>query len=439
MKSKFRCIGCGQDYPIDQVVFSCSQCSDLLAVEHETKLLSQKSGIEWKQLFDSRHCYSQAPYNSGVWAKREWIAPHILDNDIVTMGEGNSPLVTSKQLATWAGCKELRIKQCGISHTGSFKDLGMTVLVSHVQFLKRIGRNVSAVICASTGDTSAALSAYAASADIPSIVLLPQGKISPAQLVQPISNHATVIGLETDFDGCMAMVKELVQEHGLYLANSMNAMRLEGQKTVAIETLQQLAYNPPDWIVIPGGNLGNTSALAAGLRMLRELGLIETQPRICVAQAANASPLYNSYKDDFNSTSPVTAKPTLASAIQIGNPVSIAKAISAIQDFDGVVETATEQELANASAYADLVGQYACPHTGVALAAVKKLRQNGKIAESDKVVVVSTAAGLKFSEIKSNYHSGSLEKINAKYRNKIHKTKNEASAVIDVIRSSLSL
>src|SRR5439155_11255147 len=275
---------------------------------------------------------------------------------------------------------------------------------------------IKAVPCSSTGDTSAALATSCAAAEIPAIVLLPRGKISVAQLVQPISNAALVLSLDTDFDGCMKLVQEITKDQSIYLANSMNSLRVEGQKTVGIEILQQFDWEAPDVIIIPGGNLGNVSALGKGLLMMKELGLISKSPRIVVAQAERANPLYRSYLKNFESFEPIQAEKTLASAIQIGNPVSIEKAIRTLKQFNGVVEQATEAELADAAALGDRTGMFNCPHTGVALAAMIKLLKAGKIEKSERVVVISTAHGLKFVEMKVNYHQRQLD-FNCRYAN----------------------
>jgi threonine synthase len=304
------------------------------------------------------------------------------------------------------GLEDLWIKLCGNSHTGSFKDLGMTVLVSTVKQMIANGKSIQAIACASTGDTSAALAAYAAAAGIRAVVILPRGKVTTAQLVQPLANGAVVLAVDTDFDGCMKLVTRLAESESVYLANSMNSLRLEGQKTVALEIVQQFDWQVPDWVIIPGGNLGNVSALGAGFLMMRDLGLIAEMPRICVAQAAQANPLYLCYRSGWRSFEPVTAGATLASAIQIGNPVSRTKAIRVLQSFAGVVEQATEAGLADAAARADRSGMFCCPHTGVALAALEKLVLRGDIARSDRVVVISTASGLKFSDFKTRYHDG---------------------------------
>jgi len=307
------------------------------------------------------------------------------------------------------GVDDLWVKQCGNSHTGSFKDLGMTVLVSMVKQMISDGQNVPAVACASTGDTSAALAAYAAAAGIQAVVFLPKDKISAAQLLQPLANGALVLSLETDFDGCMALVQEICVKENIYLANSMNSLRVEGQKTISFELVQQFDWEVPDWIVIPGGNLGNVSALGKGFREMRAIGLIDKMPRIAVAQAAQANPLYLSYLANFDSFEAISAQATLANAIQIGNPVSKEKAIDSLKFFGGVVEQATEQELADASARADRTGLFTCPHTGVAFAALFKLVDRGVVKKTDRVVVISTAHGLKFTEFKLGYHQNQLK------------------------------
>jgi threonine synthase len=333
------------------------------------------------------------------------------------MYEGHTNCFWAERLGEEIGVPDLWVKQCGNSHTGSFKDLGMTVLVSVVRQMLANGKPIRAVACASTGDTSAALAAYAAAAGIPAVILLPRGKVSTAQLVQPIANCALVLALDTDFDGCMAIVQKLTQDPTIYLANSMNSLRIEGQKTVGIEIVQQFDWEAPDWIVIPAGNLGNVSALGRGLLMMQELGLIDRLPRIACAQAANANPLYLSYRTDFEEYHPVEAKKTAATAIQIGAPVSYERAVKVLQAFDGVVEQANEDELANAAARADHGGLYACPQTGVALAALLKLVERGRIAPDDRVVVISTAHGLKFTGFKVDYHEGALDHVVARYAN----------------------
>jgi threonine synthase len=311
----------------------------------------------------------------------------------------------------------------------------MTVLVSMVKQMIAHGSPVQAVACASTGDTSASLAAYAAAAGIPAIVILPRGKITTAQLVQPLANGATVLSLDTDFDGCMAIVQRLAAEQRVYLANSMNSLRLEGQKTVAIEIVQQFDWQVPDVVIIPGGNLGNVSALGAGFDLMEALGITTRRPRIVVAQAQAANPLYLAYQRGW-AFEPVRAQPTLASAIQIGNPVSVQKAIRTLQRYNGIVEQASEQELADAAAEADRTGMFNCPHTGVALAVLKKLTARGVIGPGQRVVVVSTANGLKFADFKIRYHEGQLEGLVAHAANQPRELPNDYDAVVRAIESS---
>ena len=361
------------------------------------------------RLFDDRYRATQWPYGSGVWGKKEWILPEIQDQNIVSLYEGGTNLFWAERFGKIIGIPDLWLKLCGNTHSGSFKDLGMTVLVSQVKQMITEGAPIKAVACASTGDTSAALAVYCAAAGIQAIVLLPKGKISIAQLVQPIANNALVLSLDTDFDGCMRVVQEITKDETIYLANSMNSLRVEGQKTVGIEIVQQFDWEAPDVIVIPGGNLGNVSALGNGLLMMRDLGIINRLPRIVVAQAERANPLYRSYLRGFEDFEPMEAQRTLASAIQIGHPVSVDKAIRVLKQFNGIVEQATEEELSDAAALGDTTGMFNCPHTGVALAAMIKLLKKGKIDPKERVVVLSTAHGLKFADFKVRYHSGELD------------------------------
>ena len=403
-------------YPLDEVVYTASNGS-LLEVAHDRDELSKTSATDWKALFRDRSHIPEWPYGSGVWGKKEWVLPEVDNENIVSMYEGNSNLFWADRYGRELGLEDLWIKQCGNSHTGSFKDLGMTVLVSMVKEMVSRGKAIPAVACASTGDTSAALSAYAAAAGLPAVVFLPRGKVSIAQLIQPIANGAIVFALDTDFDGCMEIVREVAQKDGIYLANSMNSLRIEGQKTVGIEICEQFDWEVPDWMIIPGGNLGNVSALAKGLDMLVDLGLVDRRPRIVCAQAEAANPLYLSYQRDFAVFEPIAARPTLATAIQIGNPVSIAKAISALQRYDGIVEQASEAEIADSCARADKTGLFNCPHTGVALAAMEKLLRRDVIKSSDRVVVLSTAHGLKFIDFKVKYHEMALKGIASDHAN----------------------
>jgi threonine synthase len=406
----FQCINpqCGATYPLNTIVYQCTRCNSLLEVRHDLEELKRRDAKGWKELFEARYKSNHWPYGSGVWAKKEWVLPEIKDDNIVSLFEGGTNLFWAERFGKIVGVDDLWIKLCGNTHSGSFKDLGMTVLVSQVKQMISEGAPIKAVACASTGDTSAALATYCAAAGIPSIVLLPRGKISTAQLVQPLSSGALVLNLDTDFDGCMRLVQEITKDETIYLANSMNSLRVEGQQTVGIEIVQQFDWEAPQVIIIPGGNLGNVSALGKGLIMMRDLGLIDKLPRIVVAQAEQANPLYRAYLRNFDFFEPMQAGKTLASAIQIGNPVSYAKAVRTLQQLNGIVEQAGEEELADAAALGDRTGMFNCPHTGVALAVLIKLLKAGKIDKSERVVVISTAHGLKFVEMKVKYHQKEL-------------------------------
>ncbi len=359
----FQCInGCPGEFDLREVIYRCPTCGDLLEVQHDVEALKSRSAAAWIQLFDDRYRRNVYPYGSGVWGKKEWVVPFIDNENIVSMYEGSSNLLWADRYGKQLHVEDLWVKQCGNSHTGSFKDLGMTVLVSVVKQMIAGGVPIDAVACASTGDTSAALGAYCAAAGIPSVVLLPKDKVSIAQLVQPLANGALVLSLDTDFDGCMAVVQEITKEKRIYLANSMNSLRIEGQKTVAIEIVQQFDWEVPDWIIIPGGNLGNVHALGQGFLMMQELGLVEQAAAHLPGPGGARQPALPLVTwTTSRHFEPITAQPTLAMAIQIGNPVSVKRAIRTLQKFNGVVEQASEQELADEAARADRTGMFNCP------------------------------------------------------------------------------
>jgi len=369
--------------------------------------------------------------SSGVWSKQEVVLPQLPSEKIVSLGEGNTPLIFSGSFSRDIGIDAVHIKQCGTSHTGSFKDLGMTVLVSMVNHIRA---KVRAVACASTGDTSAALAAYCAAAGIPSIVFLPKDKISIAQLIQPIANGSITISINSDFDGCMRIVQEITKDQSIYLANSMNSLRIEGQKTISFEIAQQLSWRVPDFVVVPGGNLGNVSAIGNGFLLMREMGLTDRVPRLVCAQTEQANPLYRSYQAGLENLTPIRAGQTHASAIQIGNPVSFEKAVKVLKETNGIVEQASERELADAAAMTDRYGFFVDPQTGVALAALLKLARSGAIPKSSSVVVISTAHGLKFVDFKLRFHQREIPETNATFAN----LPIEVPADVDAVRSALN-
>ncbi len=435
--ARFQCLaGCPGAWPLTQAIYRCPSCDGLLDVVHDLDRLRGTRADAWKAIFDARYKRTVWPFGSGVWGKKEWVAPEVPDDAIVSLDEGGTNLFWAERLGRELGMGELWVKLCGNSHTGSFKDLGMTVLVSVVRWAMRDhGLKVRAIACASTGDTSASLAAYGATAGIPVIVLLPRGKVSTAQLVQPIANGALVLALDTDFDGCMAVVQRLAAEGIVYLANSMNALRLEGQKTVAFEVVQQFDWQVPDWVILPSGNLGNASALHKGFQMLKDLGVTDRLPRLAIAQAERANPMVRAVRQGAREVSPIKAGPTLATAIQIGAPVSAPRAMRALEAMNGVAVDATEDELADAAARADLTGMYTDPHTGVALAALFKLRANDTIKATDRVVVVSTASGLKFTEFKTGYHERALAGVTSRRANDPVALPPDFCQVVDAIRA----
>ena len=417
-KAWFQCSsGCDERYELNEVIYNCKKCGGLLGVRHDIEKLKHRGPESWMRLFDERNRRTKWPFGSAVWGKKEMVCPNVENDNVVSLYEGGSNLFWAERLGNIIGTEDLWIKQCGNSHTGSFKDLGMTVLVSMVKQMISEGKDIMGVACASTGDTSAALSAYSAAAGIPAIVFLPKDKVSTAQLIQPIANGALTLSLDTDFDGCMEIVQKVCSENNIYLANSMNSLRIEGQKTVSIELVQQLDWEVPDVVIIPGGNLGNVSALGKGFLLMKELGMINRLPRIVCVQAAKANPLYQSYLKGFEEFKPIRAQKTLASAIQIGNPVSFNKAVKILKMFNGVVEQATEDELANAAALADRTGLFNCPHTGVALAVLFKLVERKEIKKDERIVIISTAHGLKFIDFKVKYHENKLDEVDSQYAN----------------------
>ncbi len=411
-----RCTGCGERFPILEIRYRCDRCNALLEVDTDLDAMRKaRKPSEWKELFQERLGHFHLPYASGVWRYHEWVLPQLPVDRIVTKWEGTTPLYSGGALRRSLDAPAVFIKHEGENPTLSFKDRGMTVGVSWAQHIKS-----KAVTCASTGDTSAAMAAYAS--EVPSlrgIVLLPRDKISFEQLAQPIASGCLTLALDTDFDGCMRVLQEFCQRHPVYVLNSLNPIRIEGQKTIGIETLQQLQWQPPDWFVIPVGNAGNISALGKGLLEARELGLIDRLPRIAGVQVEAANPLYLAYKNAFREAVNVEAGETLASAIRIGQPVSYHKAVKVIQQLDGVVEEVGEQAIMDAKARVDASGVSICPNSGAAVAGYLKMRANGVIGRDEKVVLIATAHGAKFSQSTLAYHRSELPGITPENANPV--------------------
>ena len=395
--SIFKCVSCENEYNIQEIRYRC-ECGDLLEVIHELDR-AIPDPESWKKSLDEQ--LDEIPFRR----YQNILFPSLPNESIISLKEGDTPLYDVSPNFPQFG--SLHLKHEGMNPTLSFKDRGM---VSGVSWANHLG--CENVICASTGDTSAAMAAYAGSApEMKGIVLLPKGKISPEQLAQPISFGALTVGIETDFDGCMKLVQQLTEKHNIYLLNSMNSVRIEGQKAIGIETLHQLNWQVPDWFVIPVGNAGNISALGKGLRELHELGIIDKLPRLVGVQTEGASPLYQSYKNGFSELVPQQAKPTKASAIQIGDPVSYRKAVRELKHFDGVVESVTETELMDWKAQIDQLGISICPNSAVAVAGTMKLRDADVIKQNEDVIVILTAHGSKFSNTAVNYHQDGENKF----------------------------
>ncbi len=358
-----------------------------------------------KQRFLNRRTSGRAEDRSGVWRYRE-LLPFIEDSaKIVTLGEGNTPIYEASRSAEYSGLDSIRLKHQGMNPTGSFKDNGMTAGVSQANVL-----GATAVACASTGNTSASMAAYAARANMRAYVFIPAGHVASGKLSQALDYGATVIEIEGSFDDAMRIVRELALETDLYLLNSMNPFRLEGQKAIIIEMMEQLGWLAPDWIIVPGGNLGNTSAFGKALKELHDLGFIGRIPRLAVIQAEGASPFFSLFNSSDRSRLISNPHPsTLATAIRIGNPVSWKKALRTLALTDGVVERVTEDEIADAKAVIGRDGIGCEPASAATVAGVKKLTSSGKIGRDDSVVCVLTGNLLKDPDYTVDYHKGALK------------------------------
>ena len=391
--SVFHCISCNRKYEIKEIRYRCD-CGDLLEVIHDLSSVIPNP-VEWKSGVERDFC------DIAFQRYQKVLFPTLPHEYLITLQEGDTPLYDVSRHFPHFGA--LHLKHEGMNPTLSFKDRGMVAGVSWANYL-----GCEIVACASTGDTSAAMAAFAgAASNMRGIVLLPKGKISPEQLAQPIGSGALTIGINTDFDGCMKLVQELTQKHKIYLLNSMNSVRIEGQKAIGIETLHQLKWQVPDWFVIPVGNAGNISALGKGFRELFDLKIIDKLPRLAGVQTEGASPLYESFKNGFSPLAPQKAKTTKASAIQIGDPVSFKKAVRELKHFHGIIETVSETHLMDCKARIDRLGISICPNSAVAVAGAMKLRDANVIQEKDNVVVILTAHGSKFSNTAVEYHQDS--------------------------------
>jgi len=407
--SRLRCINCGNIADHADQDFRCPSCGDLFEVFYpgwQTPQGQKAAGVDaqtLKQLWrDRRSSFAPADI-SGVWRFRELLPALKPGHDPITLKEGNTPLYDLPRCANAAGVNVLQAKHQGMNPTASFKDTGMTTAAS---FARQEGFRW--VACASTGNTSASMAAYAARGGMRSLVLIPEGKISWGKLSQSLDYGAVTCQLRTDFDGCVKVLNELVRRKPIYLLNSVNPYRLEGQKTAAIELLEQLNWEPPDHLIVPGGNLGNSSALGKALLEMKDLGLISSLPKLSVIQAEGANPFFRSIREYGGSKLVPTQADTLATAIRIGNPASWKKALRVLQATGGAVEQVSEVEIARAKAEIGSDGIGCEPASAVTLAGLKKLVQQGFVQPHESIVLILTGHILKDPEFTLKFHRGDL-------------------------------
>ncbi len=401
--SQLRCIGCGRIALPDR--FRCEHCRDLLEIVFPGWDEQGPAGLNaesLKQLWAERQSSFDSADRSGVWRFRE-ILPEISKQEIITIKEGNTPVYELPRCAKSAGVEQLFAKHQGMNPTGSFKDTGMTVAAS---FARQAGYRW--VACASTGNTSASMAAYAARGGLHSLVLIPDGKISWSKLSQSLDYGAITCQLKTDFDGCVRVLNEVVQRMPVYLLNSVNPYRVEGQKTVAFELLEQFGWEPPDHIIVPGGNLANSSAIGKALREMKQLGFISRLPKISVIQAEGANPLVRTIRETGGEKLVPVQAETMATAIRIGNPASWKKALRVIRESEGTVEQVTEIEIALAKAEIGAEGIGCEPASAVTLAGLKKLVNQGFVKANERVVLILTGHALKDAEFTLKFHRGDL-------------------------------
>jgi threonine synthase len=398
-----RCIGCGTVALPDR--FRCESCRDLLEIVYPGWGEGGPKGLDaaaLKRTWRERRASNDAADRSGVWRFRE-ILPEIAKEQIITLREGNTPVYELPNCAKSAGIRQLYAKQQGMNPTGSFKDTGMTVAAS---FAQQAGYRW--VACASTGNTSASMAAYAARGGLHSLVLIPDGKISWGKLSQSLDYGAITCQLKTDFDGCVRVLNEVVERMPVYLLNSVNPYRVEGQKTAAFELLEQFGWDSPEHIIVPGGNLANSSAIGKALREMKELGLISRIPKVSVIQAEGANPLVRTIQETRGEKLVPVHAETMATAIRIGNPASWKKALRVIRETGGTVEQVSEVELALAKAEIGAEGVGCEPASAVSLAGLKKLVKQGFVKPNETVVLVLTGHVLKDSDFTLKFHRGDL-------------------------------
>lgn len=414
ISSVLRCAECGAKYE-PGVLYRCGKCGGLLDVDHDWEKIAE---IVSKELFDRRLGAIKPPYSSGVWRFKELIHPMVDERLIVTMAsmgksEGNGPIYRTRRLDRWVGLRgTLYLKHEGKNPTGSFKDYGMTVGVTEARRQRK-----GTVTCASTGNTASSLAAYAAEAEMRCVVFVPKGMIAYGKLSQAIAYGARVIEIEGTFDDALEVVQKCVDKLDFYLLNSINPWRLEGQKAIIFTMLQMLDWKVPDWVILPGGNLGNSSAFGKAFRELEELDFIDRLPRLGVIQASGARPFHMTWKSGSEELIEVKRPRTIASAIRIGKPANWRKALRSLEWCGGLVEHVSDEEILNAKAMIDRCGVGCEPSSAASVAGLKKLVERGAVDPSEVVVCLLTGDILKDAETTIQYHLRRLEGIEPSYAN----------------------
>jgi threonine synthase len=436
MPAELACIEerCRARFPITDIIYNCPKCGGLLDAVYP----DPPPAADLRALWLGRRT-SNAPLDqSGVWRFREFL-PFLPNYDsVVTLREGNTPLLDAPQAARYGGLDRLTFKHQGFNPTGSFKDNGMTCGIAQAL---RLGKR--RVACVSTGNTSASMAAYASAAGLQPIIFIPHGNIAYGKLAQALEYGARTLQVEANFDQILALVRRLAERLDIYLLNSMNPFRIEGQKTIMVEMMEQRYWRPPDWVVLPGGNLGNTSAFGKALREMKAAGLIGRLPRLAVVQAEGSAPFYDLWRAaDRSRLNPVVHPQTLATAIKIGDPVSWPKALREVEASHGVVEKVTEQEIADAKAIVGRCGIGCEPASAATLAGIRKLTAAGSIPADADVVAVLTGNVLKDPDYIYRYHTGDLRspsgaRIEPIYGNRPIMVSNDEAQITAILDSQL--
>ncbi len=446
-----RCIAtsCGGEYGLAERIYVCTRCGGPLEIE--VRLGTAVDAVSLRNLWKSRVVSDSPQDRSGVWRFRE-LLPFDEGASIVTLFEGNTPLYDAPRCAEYAGLEWLQLKHQGCNPTGSFKDTGMTVAVTQAVLL-----GAKTAVCASTGNTAASLAAYSARAGLQCATLVPRGQITAAKLGQSMDYGALICEIEGNFDDCMRLIQEIGDDPSVYVANSINPFRIEGQKTVAFELMEQRRWRVPNHVVVPGGNLGNSTALGKGFGELLALGLIDRAPKISVIQAEGSAPFarlfaemegrHSAGHEDLPDAMITEPHPkTLATAIKIGAPVSWKKSLREVLRSGGRVITVSEQEIADAKAMIGRDGIGCEPASATTLAGIRKLVAAGHMSHDESVVAVLTGHVLKDPDYVSNYHRGTLalcgdaggagdqQTISGAFRNTPKQVAANKTAILDLLR-----